>query len=33
MTNGEVVVVGVDVSTARLDVAWWPGTESFSVSK
>ena len=31
MANGEVVV-GVDVSTARLDVAWWPGSESFSVS-
>jgi transposase len=31
MAEGEVMV-GVDVSMARLDVALWPGGESFSVS-
>ena len=31
MAQGEVMV-GVDVSMARLDVARWPGGESFSLS-
>ena len=31
MAQGEVMV-GVDVSMARLDVALWPGGESFSLS-
>src|SRR5260370_24241557 len=31
MAEGEVMV-GVDVSLARLDVALWPGGESFSLS-
>jgi transposase len=31
MAQGEVMV-GVDVSLARLDVALWPGGESFSLS-